>query len=182
MEKWKQIKVKHHYVWEHYLKNWSVNNNVFWLTSTGKIACDSPKGLCREDGFYKISIFDDADLAYIRMWSEKSPEFLQKQHAKAIKPFIKISNMIRLARTSGIVNEEMYRTEEILLYNSLENLYCGVEMGARAAIDGLAKGDISVLDNNDINIGLYSYLGHQITRTKALKEIFLSNIRIKSHP
>lgn len=172
MEKWKQIKIKHHYVWEYYLKNWVVGNNLYWLTSKGKIAHDSPKGLCREDGFYKISTLDKEDVNYILGWSKQSPEYLQKQHKKHLEPFIKISNIIKLIKISNIENDELKRYEDVLFMNTLENLYCGIEAGARNALDGLSKGDLSVLLDQRVRVGLYSYLGHQVTRTKAVKERF----------
>jgi len=176
MEKWKQIKVKHHYVWEHYLRNWVVDNRIFWLTPKGKVAHDSPKGICREDEFYKISILDEVDVEYILEWSKKSPEFLQKEHKKHLEPFLQISHMLKLSKASRIENDELKACEDVLLFNTLENLYCGVESGAREALDGLARGELSVLENKSASIGLYSYLGHQVTRTKALKERYFDQI------
>lgn len=180
MEKWKQIKVKHHYVWEHYLRNWVVDNQIFWLTPKGKVAHDSPKGMCREDGFYKISILDEVDVEYILEWSKKSPEFLQKEHKKHLEPFLQVSQMLKLIRASQIENDELKACEDTLLFNTLENLYCGVESGARKALDGLAAGDLSALEDKSASIGLYSYLGHQVTRTKAFKEKFLGQILNKA--
>ncbi|WP_347888302.1 DUF4238 domain-containing protein [Nitrosomonas europaea] len=173
MEKWRQVKVKHHYVWEYYLKNWAINNRIFWLTPKGKIAHDSPKGMCREDGFYKISVFDEIDIAYILEWSKKSPQLLQKEHKKRLEPFLKISTAIKLSKVSKIETDELKAYENILLFNTLENMYCGVESGAKAALDGLVIGDLSVFENKNISIGLYSYLGHQAMRTKTVKERFI---------
>lgn len=172
MEKWKQIKVKHHYVWEYYLKNWAVDNNLYWLTSKGKIAHDSPKGMCREDGFYKISTLDKEDVNYILGWSKKSPEYIQKQHKKHLEPFVKVSSILKTIKASNIENDELKIYEDVLLMNTLENLYCGIEASARNALDGLSKGDLSVLLDQRVSVGLYSYLGHQVTRTKAVKERF----------
>ena len=172
MEKWKQIKIKHHYVWEYYLKNWAVDKNLYWLTSKGKVARDSPKGMCREDEFYKISVLDETDISYILEWSKKSSKYLQAQHKKHLKLFIKISNCIRLSKILSFERDELKNCEDALLMNTLENLYCGVESGARTALDGLSRGDLSVLRTEHVINGLYSYLGHQVTRTKAFKERF----------
>lgn len=173
MEKWKQIKVKHHYVWEYYLKNWAVDNKVFWLTTRGNVAHDSPKGMCRDDGFYKVSVLDVIDVAYIQEWSKKSPEFLQREHRKQLEPFLEASRAIERIRASNIESDELKVCENALLFNTLENHYCGVESGAKNALDGLAIGDLSVLEDKSVSIGLYSYIGHQVTRTKAFKERFL---------
>lgn len=172
MEKWRQIKVKHHYVWEHYLTNWAVDNRLFWLTSKGKIAHDSPKGMCREDGFYKISVFNDLDLAYILEWSKKSPVSIQKEHKKRLEPFLNISTAINTAKSLKVENDELKMCEDTILFNTLENIYCSIESGAKVALDGLATGDLSVLEKQNVLIGLYSYLGHQVMRTKAAKERF----------
>jgi len=173
MEKWKQIKVKHHYVWEYYLKNWSVDNKIFWLTRKGNVAHDSPKGMCREDGFYKMSILDEADVTYISAWSKQSPDLLQREHRKILGPFLLVSRIIEKIRASNIKSDELSAFENAFFFNTLENHYCGVESGAKDALEGLARGNSSVLQDERVSIGLYSYLGHQVTRTKAVKERFL---------
>lgn len=182
MEKWRQIKKKHHYVWEFYLKNWSVDGRVYWVTSKGNVAFDSPKGMCREDGFYKIHALDKDDIQYIRKWSLRSPELIQKQHEKRLMQFIQISEMIRVCSTQPNEHEELKQIEATLQYNSLENMYCGVERGAKAAIEGLSKGDVTVLDDKNPLIGLYSYLGHQIMRTKGLRDRFFEYFLKKIPP
>ena len=172
MKKWEQIKVKHHYVWEYYLKRWAVKNEVCWVTKKGKIRWDSPKGMCREDGFYKVSILDDIDIDFIRFMLMKSPSSLKRWHEKNLDSFIQISNAIKLAKKLTVTDKDLLRSEEALLYNSLEDMYCKVEAGAMQAIDGLAKGDLSVIHAPESSVGLYFYLGHQVTRTKAMKDRF----------
>jgi hypothetical protein len=182
MEKWKQIKVKHHYVWEYYLKNWAIDNKIFWLTTKGNVAHDSPKGMCREDGFYKVSVLDEVDVAYILEWSKQSPESLQREHRKTLEPFLLVSRLVEQIRASKIGSDELMACEEALLFNTLENHYCGVESGAKDALEGLTRGDLSVLEDKNVSIGLYSYLGHQVTRTKAVKERFFDQSLRKMFP
>lgn len=182
MEKWKQIKKKHHYVWEYYLKKWSVEGGVFWLTPTRKISCDSPKGLCREDGFYKISILDEVDVNYILEYSKLSPVSRQETHKIHLKDFVAISNLIKLSKASNIEDGDLRQCEEIQMYNTLENLYSGIESEAKPAIDRLSNGDTSIMENTKASIGLYSYIGHQITRTKAVKVRFIENLCAQMPP
>lgn len=49
----RQIKKKHHYVWDHYIRRWSNDDkNVWHTTSKGNISYNSTKGLAREDHCY----------------------------------------------------------------------------------------------------------------------------------
>ncbi|MDO8342903.1 MAG: DUF4238 domain-containing protein [Cellvibrio sp.] len=172
MKKGLQVKVNHHYVWAYYLNGWAVDNKVYWLTPKGNIAHDSTKGMCREKGLYKISVFDPVDVEYIRAWSRRCSEDLQKQHAKQIAPFIDISNAIRFARSKNLNDPKYIQAEEVLLNNYLEDTYARIECGARRCIDAFRKGDTSVLNSQSDMIGLYSYLGHQVMRTYSTKSRF----------
>lgn len=180
MDKWLQAKKKHHYVWQHYLKSWAIDGKVYWVSPKGNISWDSPKGMCVDKGLYKINPLEKEDIEYIRKWSSNCTKYLQNRHREILMPFVQISNLIRICSAGLDDYEDLKQIEEALRYNSLEDLYCCVEEGAKPAIEGLAKGDASVLENNSSLIGLYSYLGHQITRTLGLKERFfeLSEKRI----
>ena len=69
MKKSNQIKRKHHYVWQHYLKPWTDGRDIYYVTKTGNIAQDSIRGLAVEKDFYKINALDEQDIYYLRVVS-----------------------------------------------------------------------------------------------------------------
>lgn len=176
MEKYLQAKNKNHYVWEKYLQNWAMDGKVYWVTPKNKkIRFDSTKGMCMELGFYKIHQLEIKDVQYLKAWTSKSPKHLEDMHNKLIGDFVRISEIIKAYEMVNNNNPLLEKASKALQHNSIENLYCGVENGARSAIENLACGDLSVLKKESNLIGLYSYLGHQITRTKAIKDRFISS-------
>ncbi|STQ91131.1 DUF4238 domain-containing protein [Iodobacter fluviatilis] len=174
MKKYLQAKKKNHYVWRKYLQNWTVEGNVYYLTKKNKISKDSPTGMCREEGFYKISTLNKNDLAYINSWVKKCPDHLQEFHNKTISKFLYASNVLKIIEEEKEKSEFLEMAENAIRHNCLEDMYCGVERGAEKSIEGLSVGNISVINDIKNAIGLYSYLGHQIMRTKAIKERFFS--------
>lgn len=178
MKKYKEIKRNHHYVWSHYLRRWAENNNVFYISKSGKISNDSVKGLAKETDFYKISPLNSEDIEYIRKFSSQSPEFIQKIHESHLEYFIKLSSISNAISKSSINSEELASIDDAIKHNSLENLHSIFEDTAVNVINELSKGNISVLSANANMIPFCSYIGHQISRTKALKEKSLKAVKV----
>ncbi len=180
MEKHKQIKRNHHYVWSFYLKSWATDNNIFYISKKGKIACDSVKGLARETDFYKISKLNHMDIEFIKKISARSPQFLQEIHMSHLDDFIKLSNVSSFISRVKHVPEEILSVQKAIEHNSLENLHSFIEDTAVEVISKLAQGNSECLMSKDNMIAFCSYVGHQMSRTKSFKE--KSMRAIKSNP
>ena len=60
LDKKYQLKRKHHHIWAHYLKHWSLDDlNVWYTSKKGNFCCDSVYGLAAERDFYKINFLDN---------------------------------------------------------------------------------------------------------------------------
>jgi hypothetical protein len=177
MEKHKQIKRNHHYVWSFYLKSWATGNNIFYISKKGKISCDSVKGLARETDFYKISTLNQKDIEFIKKISANSPQFLQEIHMSYLDDFIKLSNLSSFISTIKHVPEEVLSVQKTMEHNSLENLYSFIEGTAVEVISKLAQGDSECLDSKNNMMAFLSYVGHQISRTKFFKEKSIEAVR-----
>ena len=182
MEKWLQAKKKHHYVWEYYLKKWAINGEVYWITPKGKIAHDSTKGMCRIQELYKINTLNSQDIefikAHIRPLSHDLQQIILKRLTESIEATNIINRLIRLEESGhGVKNEK-----ESLLFNLLEDYYSNIELGARPAIDGLANDAPKILEVQQNLICLYSYIGHQITRTQGFKQRVFQSFEEEKHP
>ncbi len=170
MEKHKQIKRNHHYVWSFYLKSWATNNDLFYISKKGKVACDSVKGLAKETDFYKISPLNDKDIEFIKNFSSKSPSFLQKIHMSYLSDFITLSNISSAISKVEHNSEDLASIKKVILHNSLENLHSFIEDTAVEVISRLAQGDSESLKSKENMMAFCSYVGHQMSRTKAFKE------------
>ena len=170
VDKSKQVKRNHHYVWSHYLKNWAEGNDLFYISKKGKIAKDSVKGLAKETDFYKISPLNEEDVDIIRRFSKLSPPFLQEEHESQLNHFIKLSSISKLINSSGISSDEINKLDKVIKHNSLENMHSIYEDLTVEVIGALCRGDRTVLDETQNMIAFCSYIGHQISRTKNFKD------------
>jgi hypothetical protein len=175
-----QIKKKHHYIWGHYLNQWSVNNGVYYITKSNKIACDSAKGLSWEHGFYKIQPLRDEDIHFIIQWSKKSPEFLQKTHRAFLNNFIEISKRLHLIDALNINSEEIEGVSSALRYNSLEDLHSDIESKVLPTLNELWDGNPKILSNSENMDTFCSFIGQQLARTKHFKELALKTLEHES--
>jgi hypothetical protein len=170
MEKHKQIKRNHHYVWSFYLKSWAKGNNVFYISQRGKVACDSIKGLAKETDFYKINPLKTEDIDFIKCFSSKSKQFLQDIHLSHLNRSIDISDVSHYISQSGIDSKELNLIDKAIRHNSLEDLHSIYEDLAVNVVSALSRGNIGLLNSNENMFALCSYLGHQISRTQSFKE------------
>lgn len=175
MDKYLQVKKKHHYIWSHYLKQWAVNKNVFYLTKNGKIASDSVKGLAYEDGFYKIHPLSKQDVDYILACIRVFPSpYLRYLHIRYLSQFVQLSHIYESLNES---DESDLRLKKIIEQNSLENLYTNFEGEILKIHQALINGTPSILQNNHSMLKFCIYIGHQMTRTKAFRDRTIGVIR-----
>lgn len=182
MEKHKEIKRNHHYIWSFYLKSWADNNELFYISSKGKVSKDSIKGLAKETDFYKINPLNSEDVEYIKILSSKSPKFLQELHLQHLQDFINLSKISNKISSSNIESEELQSINKVIQYSSLENLHSIFENTAVTVVRELSKGNKEILSTNDNMIAFCSYLGHQISRTKSMKEKSIEAIKMQPIP
>lgn len=180
MEKYKQIKKKHHYVWAYHLKQWATGNDVFYITKTGKIACDSVKGLSQERGFYKINPLQKKDVEYLTNWSKTFPKHLHEQHMRFLKDFIGLSYISNTIQKRHLKTEEVKNLDLAIQYNSFENLHTSFECGVLPVMKELHKGSEKILAIKEYMIDFCSYVGLQFTRTKTFKEKSIAAIKTNS--
>ena len=170
-----QIKKKHHYVWGHYLNQWSVGKGVYYISESGKIACDSAKGLSWEKGFYKVHALTQEDIDFISAFSKKSPiDNLRKIHMQSLGKFIEISRRLHLAKALNIESPELEHITQVLTYNALEDTHSIVESLALPVLQNLWDERPEILQNSTSQTSFHAFIGHQITRTKSLKKMAFS--------
>lgn len=175
-DKFFEVKRKHHYVWADYLKRWSTDGiNVFHTTPTRKISLDSVRGLAMNIDFYKITKLSEYDIKVILAWSSKSAEDLQEAHKSYLSDFVRFQTSIDLYNKSGKVDELVDKSIRALESKLLENLHSAHERKASLILKELAVGNLPILYENNHILSFTSFLGHQFSRTKNLKDRVFEN-------
>jgi len=172
-----EIKRKHHYVWAYYLKAWSKNNNIYYMSKKGNVAFDSVYGLSCEKDFYKVSFFSDADLYIARYFANLSQEILRKLHNNLIDNIYTIQCLFNISfniKTNTSNELKMLENEKNkLLHNFLEDYHSDIERRNLDVLNILRTGDCSILDDKETRWFFYYYLGFQNARTKKYKDLIL---------
>ena len=168
MSKDHEIKKKHHYVSRAHLRYWSNDDtNIFYTTSKKKVAYDSIAGLAMEKFFYNISYIDNRDMDFIyELCISRSSQPLRATNLKLLEDFQLITLPLSFKKN---IKEKDKKFLELLEHNPLENLYGEHEKEIFQIQKNLNLGNLKSL-NNENRILFNSYLGHQIIKTKTIKE------------
>jgi len=170
MNKRSQLKRKHHHVWAHYLKHWSLDGkNIYYTTKRGRVACDSVHGLASERDFYKINSLDNEDIVFIGMFSSKSPENLRELHNSYLQNFYIASLAFKLSKEvtpPEIVEKQLKEFQ----HNALENLHGAHESECVEILKRLNQGDYLVLNSSENRLNFTQFFAMQMTRTKSFKD------------
>lgn len=156
-----QIKRKNHYIWAHYLKGWSVNDQDVYHRAKKGVIASSVKGLGREIDFYKMTPLETDDIHFLKQWIFITDEPIRKLHNSFLEKMIAFSCVHRL-----LAGDEHQVERAVLVHNTIEDIHSTVEGDVCPIIDTLRAGDLSILKDEAALNNFHSYIGHQFARTK----------------
>ncbi|HGF7534828.1 TPA: DUF4238 domain-containing protein, partial [Vibrio cholerae] len=137
-----QIKKEHHYVWAHYLRNWSNSKKVWFVTAKGKVIHESTKLVAKEKFFYKVQHLTNDHIACLKALAALSSPETEQEHLRLLQEFLalqRLEQFVEEYETSIEVQQEIKAAKE----NWLENKYTALEERAKPVISKLAKGRLS---------------------------------------
>ncbi len=178
VEKILQVKRKHHYVWGEYLKPWSKNNQIAYLTSKGKIASDSIKGLVWEKDFYKINKLKNNDLPILEKWLNILDP--KRYYQKFIMDILKIQYIQSEIHDQGKITEETKNLFAATNQNLMENIYASTEKRFRQIRDSLLKEELITLQDPEKMIFFMIFIGTQLFRTRKIRDTVIKNLPLKT--
>lgn len=165
-----EIKKNNHYVWAHYLRGWAENGKDVYRRTKKGVEPYSVRGVACEPHFYRINPLDDLDVAFIQRWLDKADAHLRDFHYKLLEKMIYCSCAIEV-----MDREDQAHKRELLLANTLENIHTRIEDDFRPVLDALREGKLSVLNSAENRHNFHSYIGHQFSRTKFMRDAFLDS-------
>lgn len=179
MDKALEIKRKHHYVWAFYLRQWAPNDEGVWYrTSKNNIAQDNPDGLSQQPDFYKLGHLRDEDIEYIRKWPVPPNESLIAFQESQLKWFAKISRLVFATEEFKGAPEykELKTIARAMEANIFENTHTAIESLAAPVMKELISGNQDCLQNPKFMTSFCNYLGHQLFRTRKIRDLTLQSI------
>lgn len=156
-----EVKRKNHYIWAHYLKGWSVNNQDVYHRAKKGVIASSVKGLGREMDFYKMTPLERDDVHFLKQWISMADEPLRKFHSSFLDKMIAFSAVHQL-----LDGEDRKIDRDILIHNTIEDIHATVESDVRPIVDSLRSGDFAAIETETALNNFHSYMGHQFARTK----------------
>ncbi len=142
---------KQHYVWQHYLKAWSVNNKV-WCKRNGVIFNTPTHNIAQERFFYESIQLNKYEIDFIH-------DLILKLHPTAHS--ILSENLDLYILTS--------EGDDLLRKNGIEKFHSIFEGRVLKIFNTLRNGDISILSDDSNKIEFCKFLGRQYTRTKKIR-------------
>lgn len=129
-----------------------------------------------ESYFYKLQSLDDEHLLILKILFQNADENLKKM----LYVFIQFISAIDSAKSEAETNKSSQKFAHLFLLinsNTLENLHGRFENDVKPILKSLLNRDLEVLDQEKNMVIFCNFLAQQMTRTKAIKDIVLSNLK-----
>jgi hypothetical protein len=150
----KVIKKKHHYVWKHYLKPWTENEQICCLRQ-GKRFYSSLENIAQKRYFYESPPLNEVELEFIS-------SFLNQAHPTARRP---LSGFLEMYLKSAYTNDYTRKC-------GLEDFYSIVEGNFIPILDKIYKHDFSFLEDLNDRGHFSFFIGIQYMRTHKMRDNF----------
>ncbi|OHD11801.1 MAG: hypothetical protein A2086_03065 [Spirochaetes bacterium GWD1_27_9] len=174
-----QKKVRHHYVFQFYLKPWTIDDKLFCLNiKDKKIFNTKTDKIGLKNNFYKLNELSKSDLQFIDLF------FFQKMDTKLVemnKAWIPLFNLIfdiknKLQEKSSLDIDKI-NIFEIMINNLLENLHNNIENNAIPIIKELQNDNIRFLEDKKNLSNFLFFLCAQYFRTKKIKDDVINSAK-----
>lgn len=169
-------KRRQHYVWRHYLRSWS-NNDQIWCHHDGKTFLSNLMGVAQKRDFYKISELTESDILIINKTAIEitKNEMLKEANAGWIKAFQMLFTIKKQLSASDINRPGLDKVFDELAINIEEDLHSAIEAGAIKHINKILRRDTSLFNSDEEYMNFSHFICVQYLRTNKIKENVIKN-------
>ncbi len=169
-------KRRQHYVWRHYLRSWS-NNDQIWCHHDGKTFLSNLMGVAQKRDFYKISELTESDILIINKTAIEftNNKMLKEANAGWIDAFQMLFTVKKQLSASKINHPGLDELFDELAINIEEDLHSAIEVGAIKHIEKILKQDTSLFRNDEEYMNFSHFICVQYLRTNRIKENAIKN-------
>lgn len=165
-------KRRHHHVWQHYLKPWTVDGGLYCLQD-GRVFTTGTSSIAVEKDFYKVEPLTPNDVKLIK-------GLFGQGHPSAIRTHAHLLNMAMMPfKIADQLKGEPHAAEiaahvDDYASNVLENYHANIEASFIPLLKCALKGDLSFYTDDQRCMSFLNYLSTQYMRTRAIKQRLLS--------
>jgi hypothetical protein len=164
-------KRRHHYVWQHYLRAWTVGGKIACLHG-GQVFTTSTTNVAVKTDFYDLKGLTQIDLQVIeQMFMTKASPRLRRLQAGWISAF---ATAVELSKKGDHLGADSAFAAAIS--NFEEDLHGRIESDAVPQLEALRNQDLGFLDSEAETASFFHFLSVQYLRTKKMKDTALGVI------
>jgi hypothetical protein len=173
-------KRRQHHVWQHYLKPWSVAGRI-WVSQGDRVFATGTTVVAVERDFYKLHNLSNDDVALLRtLLGDPSHPLIKKLDNDL---FFRLMAPVQFVqqnrgRIKNIRQVEAYL--DVHMTNALEDYHAAIEARFIPILNLLRTGDLNLLDDMDVSIDFFHFVGTQYMRTTRVKERSIKIVREKN--
>lgn len=172
----------HHYVWQHYLKAWEIEE-TFSCLMDNKIFPTNTKNIAQERDFYKLEELNKSEIEFLEVILLKGTTGLKRELAMGwINSMQQIFPLRALLRQQGEVPEQIEEYIRNYLFNTEEDLHCKIEKDAIPHLKSLRNVDAGLMLDIHKKIEFCHFLSYQYFRTKRLQDRFVESFNNDPKP
>jgi Protein of unknown function (DUF4238) len=175
-------KLNQHYVWQAYLRAWTIDGNL-WCLRSGKLYPSSTRNVGSERLFYALPDLTPIDLDFIEKAAiDKSPDALKSGHREHLEMYTGPWNLRRFVENNPDIDPElrsfvlMKLEEEIA--NAEENYHNDIEDAFLPILELLRAGNATFYERDDDVIDFLHAISTQYFRTRNVKENVIAAVKI----
>lgn len=174
------IKDAQHYVWKHYLKPWSEQENIWaYLKTQNKIIKTSLKNVAQERHFYKLIDLSQEEEDFLKLFIERTcPPDLLPLNSDFLEIFTSHNKLKReYEKVKGLPHNKEYFEKELrrLEINLMEDAHGRMEALGFDFLKCRTLDDFKALKENGTWSDAMMFLGFQYFRTKKMRSSAVSS-------
>lgn len=175
-----EIKTRHHYIWQYYLRPWTINDekNLIYCLHCGTIDHKpyNLKNLGIKKHLHRIEELSNDDVLLLEeLIIKKSPKTLIQNHRDLVNSFTMPFQIENVGRSNGANSDDFKHVCKALKSNLHEELHTRIENTGRPYLDSLQKGDCAFYKIEDDRIAFLHFLYTQYYRTNNFRKKLLEN-------
>jgi hypothetical protein len=158
-------KRRHHFVWQYYLKPWTVNGRIACWRK-GQVFWTDPVNVAVEKDFYRLRDISRRDIATIRQMIQLFPSQLRNVHNAWLEMFTLPFELERISKATGQSDRAFDEALDMVLSNTEEEIHALIEADAQSLLQSLRNGDVGFFGTEDGFSRFMHFLSLQYLRTK----------------
>ena len=164
----KQKKKRQHYVWRHYLRQWSIEEQIYCLMN-GKIFKSNIMNVAQEKYFYKLKQLNTDEINFLKTMIEiDNRPLMKKLNYGWIEIFNKLFELKTLLNNKGISTLELENLFDVAICNFEEELHTQIEPIGDDFLKSLYNKDISFYQDESQTMSFFIFICQQYFRTKKM--------------